>query len=32
MTPVEQVMSTLDDLVRAGKLRYLGARTSPAGS
>ena len=25
MTPVEQVMSTLDDLVRAGKLRYLGA-------
>jgi aryl-alcohol dehydrogenase-like predicted oxidoreductase len=25
MTPVEQVMSTLDDLVRAGKVRYLGA-------
>src|SRR5687768_202079 len=25
MTPVEAVMSTLDDLVRAGKLRYLGA-------
>ncbi|HJR72359.1 MAG TPA: aldo/keto reductase [Luteimonas sp.] len=24
MTPVEQVMSTLDDLVRAGKVRYLG--------
>ena len=24
-TPVEQVMRTLDDLVRAGKLRYLGA-------
>lgn len=24
MTPVEQVMSTLDDLVRAGKLRHLG--------
>jgi len=24
MTPVEQVMRTLDDLVRAGKLRYLG--------
>src|ERR1700737_1734401 len=24
MTPVDQVMSTLDDLVRAGKLRYLG--------
>ena len=25
MTPVESVMSTLDDLVRAGKVRYLGA-------
>ena len=25
MTPVEQVMSTLDDLVRAGKVRWLGA-------
>ena len=25
MTPVEQVMSTLDDLVRDGKVRYLGA-------
>ncbi|OOG48924.1 aldo/keto reductase [Rhodanobacter sp. C06] len=25
MTPVDQVMSTLDDLVRAGKVRYLGA-------
>jgi len=25
MTPVESVMSTLDDLVRAGKARYLGA-------
>ena len=25
MTPVEAVMSTLDDLVRAGKVRYLGA-------
>jgi aryl-alcohol dehydrogenase-like predicted oxidoreductase len=24
MTPVESVMSTLDDLVRAGKLRYVG--------
>ena len=24
-TPVEQVMATLDDLVRAGKVRYLGA-------
>ncbi|HXD37417.1 MAG TPA: aldo/keto reductase [Rhodanobacter sp.] len=25
MTPVDQVMSTLDDLVRAGKVRHLGA-------
>ncbi len=25
MTPVESVMSTLNDLVRAGKLRYIGA-------
>ncbi len=25
MTPVEDVMSALDDLVRAGKVRYLGA-------
>ncbi|MFC5436334.1 aldo/keto reductase [Rhodanobacter umsongensis] len=25
MTPVEQVMATLDELVRAGKVRYLGA-------
>ncbi|RAN75121.1 aldo/keto reductase [Bacillus sp. SRB_336] len=25
MTPVDQVMSTLDDLVRGGKVRYLGA-------
>jgi aryl-alcohol dehydrogenase-like predicted oxidoreductase len=25
MNPVESVMSTLDDLVRAGKVRYLGA-------
>jgi aryl-alcohol dehydrogenase-like predicted oxidoreductase len=25
MTPVESVMSTLDDLVRAGKVRYVGA-------
>jgi aryl-alcohol dehydrogenase-like predicted oxidoreductase len=24
MTPIEQVMSTLDDLVRSGKVRYLG--------
>ncbi len=25
MTPVEDVMSALDDLVRSGKVRYLGA-------
>src|SRR5690606_17160928 len=25
MTPVESVMSALDDLVRAGKVRYIGA-------
>lgn len=25
MTPVEQVMATLDDLVRSGKVRYIGA-------
>src|SRR3546814_11913228 len=25
MTPVEETLSTLDGLVRAGKLRYLGA-------
>ena len=25
MTPVDSVMSTLDDLVRAGKVRYIGA-------
>ncbi|WDS37021.1 aldo/keto reductase [Pseudoxanthomonas sp.] len=25
MTPVEETLSTLDDLVRAGKVRYLGA-------
>jgi len=24
MTPIEQVLATLDDLVRAGKLRYIG--------
>ncbi len=24
MTPVEQVLRTLDDLVRAGKVRYIG--------
>jgi aryl-alcohol dehydrogenase-like predicted oxidoreductase len=24
VTPVEEVMSALDDLVRAGKIRYIG--------
>ena len=24
LTPVEEVLSTLDDLVRAGKIRYVG--------
>ena len=24
MTPIEEVLSTLDDLVRAGKVRYVG--------
>lgn len=30
MTPVEQVLRTLDDLVRAGKVRYIGASNFPA--
>ena len=25
LTPVEEVLGTLDDLVRAGKIRYIGA-------
>ncbi|MCS7475763.1 aldo/keto reductase [Umezawaea endophytica] len=29
-TPVEETMSTLDDLVRAGKIRYVGASNTPA--
>ena len=29
-TPVEEVMSSLDDLVRAGKVRYIGISNSPA--
>lgn len=29
-TPVEETLSALDDLVRAGKVRYLGASTMPA--
>jgi aryl-alcohol dehydrogenase-like predicted oxidoreductase len=28
-TPVEEVVSTLDDLVRAGKIRYIGFSNSP---
>ena len=31
MTPVEEVLSTLDQLVREGKIRYTGVSTSPAG-
>ncbi|MCY1061140.1 MULTISPECIES: aldo/keto reductase [Nannocystis] len=30
LTPVEEVMSTLDDLVRAGKVRYIGLSDVPA--
>lgn len=30
LTPVEEVMSTLDDLVRAGKVRYVGLSDVPA--
>jgi aryl-alcohol dehydrogenase-like predicted oxidoreductase len=30
MTPVEEVMSTLSDLVRAGKVRYIGFSDTPA--
>jgi aryl-alcohol dehydrogenase (NADP+) len=29
-TPVEETMQTLDDLVRAGKIRYLGFSNTPA--
>jgi aryl-alcohol dehydrogenase-like predicted oxidoreductase len=32
MTPVEEAIGTLDDLVRAGKIRYSAAPTSPAGT
>lgn len=31
-TPVEETLSTLDDLVRAGKIRYTGVSNFPAGS
>jgi len=31
LTPMEEVMSTLDVLVRAGKVRYTGVSTSPGG-
>src|SRR5258705_12999018 len=30
MTPVEEVISTLNDLVRAGKIRYYGFSNTPA--
>lgn len=30
LTPVEEVLSTLDDLVRAGKVRYIGLSDTPA--
>lgn len=30
LTPVEEVISTLDDLVRAGRVRYIGISNSPA--
>jgi aryl-alcohol dehydrogenase-like predicted oxidoreductase len=30
VTPVEEVMRTLDDLVRAGKIRYVGLSDTPA--
>lgn len=30
LTPVEEVMSTFDDLVRAGKIRYAGISDTPA--
>lgn len=29
-TPIEETMSTLDDLVRAGKIRYIGFSDTPA--
>jgi aryl-alcohol dehydrogenase-like predicted oxidoreductase len=29
-TPIEETMRTLDDLVRAGKIRYLGFSNTPA--
>jgi aryl-alcohol dehydrogenase-like predicted oxidoreductase len=30
ITPIEETLSTLDDLVRAGKVRYVGLSNSPA--
>jgi aryl-alcohol dehydrogenase-like predicted oxidoreductase len=30
LTPIEEVLSTLDDLVRAGKVRYIGLSDVPA--
>jgi len=32
MTPAEEVVSALDDLVRAGKIRYIGVSNFPAGT
>jgi aryl-alcohol dehydrogenase-like predicted oxidoreductase len=31
-TPFEEVLATLDELVRAGKVRYIGVSISPAGN
>ncbi|WP_397246336.1 aldo/keto reductase [Paracoccus mutanolyticus] len=31
-TPVEEVLSTLDTLVRAGKVRYVGVSNSRCGT
>lgn len=32
VTPLEETLDALDTLVRSGKVRYVGARTTPAGS
>ena len=32
MTPLEETMRALDDVVRAGKVLYVGIRTLPPGS
>ena len=31
-TPLDETLQALDDLVRAGKVRYVGCSTTPAGS